>query len=260
MVYGVKNVLLYKQQKEEISENKDLEMLAKLKININIGQRQIQRYNLGNAISPNEAINILIITKGRSGSSFLGQLLSQYPGTFYSYEPLHYRNKFATPKEQMQLTKEVFQCNPSQGYVQHLKGWGRKPNIRYQDVCDTLPEDACFLREVYSTSCERFPIRLIKAIRFPYNETENLLLDPEMGGRLKIIFLFRDPRGRFNSLKNKMHWCGDNKCNVSQFCTDLKDQVFEAVNAKKKYKGKIFSKTSWYDRTVSIKIILFERT
>ena len=241
MVYGEENVLLYKQQQQEIMESQKLETLAKLQINITIGQRQIHTYKLGNAISPNEALKILIVTKGRSGSSFLGQLLEQYPGTFYSYEPLHYRNKEATTKEKIQLTKQVFQCNPSQAYVKHTKGFGRRTNLRYHDVCDTLPESACFFREVYSTSCERFPIRLIKSIRFPHEEAENLLLDPEMGKRLKIIFLFRDPRGRFNSLKNKMHWCGDNKCDVSQFCTDLKNQVSEAVNVKKKYKGKVFS-------------------
>ena len=34
--------------------------------------------------------NFLIVTRGRSGSSFLGDLLNSYPGTFYTFEPLHF--------------------------------------------------------------------------------------------------------------------------------------------------------------------------
>ena len=34
--------------------------------------------------------NLLVATSWRSGSSFLGELLNQVPGTFYYFEPLHY--------------------------------------------------------------------------------------------------------------------------------------------------------------------------
>ena len=33
---------------------------------------------------------ILILSTWRSGSTFLGELLAQFPKTYYSYEPLHY--------------------------------------------------------------------------------------------------------------------------------------------------------------------------
>ena len=33
---------------------------------------------------------ILIVSTWRSGSTFFGELLTQYPGTYYSYEPLQY--------------------------------------------------------------------------------------------------------------------------------------------------------------------------
>ena len=46
---------------------------------------------LGDEISPRSAKKILIVTTWRSGSTFLGDLLNHYPGTWYAFEPLHYR-------------------------------------------------------------------------------------------------------------------------------------------------------------------------
>ena len=52
--------------------------------------------------------NLLVATSWRSGSSFLGELLNQVPGTFYYFEPLHYysyiRDKATVPPEEDFLT------------------------------------------------------------------------------------------------------------------------------------------------------------
>ena len=45
---------------------------------------------LGEKIPEIKQQNIIIVTTWRSGSTFLGSLLNAYPGTFYSFEPLHY--------------------------------------------------------------------------------------------------------------------------------------------------------------------------
>ena len=44
-------------------------------------------YKIGDRILPNKSRNVLIATTFRSGSTFLGDLLNHYPGTFYTYEP-----------------------------------------------------------------------------------------------------------------------------------------------------------------------------
>ena len=232
--------------KQPAMKDQNSHIESNAKYHVNIGNLNVHEYTLRNAISPNDALNIIIVTKGRSGSSFLGELLSQYPGTFYSYEPLHYRMSNLSIDEKVELVKDVFKCTPNQDYIKRLQSWGSKPNFRYRDVCLSLPEGACFLPEVYTKSCHLFPIRLIKVIRFPYEKAERLLFDPEMGKRLKIIFLFRDPRGRLNSVKNKMHWCSDNKCEVAQFCDDFANQVREAVKLKQKYSGNISSNLTIY--------------
>ena len=45
---------------------------------------------IGDKIPAKSAKHILIATSVRSGSTFLGELISQHPGSFYFYEPLHY--------------------------------------------------------------------------------------------------------------------------------------------------------------------------
>ena len=42
---------------------------------------------LGNSGVPQHK-NILILSTWRSGSTFFGDLLAHYPGTYYSYEPI----------------------------------------------------------------------------------------------------------------------------------------------------------------------------
>jgi len=45
---------------------------------------------VGEQVPSNFVRKIIIATTWRSGSSFLGELINQYPGTFYYFEPLHY--------------------------------------------------------------------------------------------------------------------------------------------------------------------------
>ena len=73
-------------QKSTIVNTEEAMLLGKQ--NITLGVQQMNSYKLANSIPPSEARNILIVTRGRSGSSFLGSLIAQHPGTFYSSEPL----------------------------------------------------------------------------------------------------------------------------------------------------------------------------
>lgn len=48
--------------------------------------------SISEAVPVENARNILIATSWRSGSTFMGDLLNHYPGTFYTFEPVHYLN------------------------------------------------------------------------------------------------------------------------------------------------------------------------
>ena len=88
-----------------------------------------------------------------------------------------------------------------------------------------------------------FPIRLVKTIRLTFKDTEILLLDPKIRNKLKIVFLFRDPRGIFQSYISKVNWCNEldktsGLCNIDSFCNVIHDDVKEAITIQKRYPGK----------------------
>ena len=218
-------------------------------MNVTVGEQQKSTYRFPNPIPSSESRNILIVTRGRSGSSFLGSLIAQYPGTFYSFEPLNWSrikqitNYEIKTMEQNNLLKQVFKCVPEKEYIDIPRTWNLllKGNFRLHQFCDKILENsaACYMPEVYHSVCPIFPIRLIKTIRLPFEEANTLLMDPEIGKTLKVIFLFRDQRGVLQSMKSKVHWCGPwpRKCNISTFCKDSQTDVTSALKLKKRYPG-----------------------
>jgi hypothetical protein len=220
-------------------------------IEIIIGKRQRDTYNLGDDIPPQSARNIWIVTRARSGSSFLGDLLSRYPGTFYFYEPLNYL------ENSTENYLDVFKCRPKKGYFDHAKKYSLNRNFRVWNVCQKLlsKDEACFMPQLYYSTCPRFPIRLVKSIRVPFEEVKNVLLNPEIGKSFKIIFLFRDPRGRIQSYFHKVQnkkWPKPNicpsafdtqaNCTAAKQCKRMQTDVIAAIKLKEQYPGKY-----WFD-------------
>ena len=118
---------------------------------INIGDKSKTAIKLGDNISPNKARHILIATTWRSGSTFLGDLLNRYPGTFYSFEPLHYIDRkhgvLIDFNQEIQsefgdLVSQVFKCKPESGYFIHANEPENrflfKHNFRLWNVCENL--------------------------------------------------------------------------------------------------------------------------
>ena len=207
---------------------------------------------LGDYVNPNKALHILVATSWRSGSTFLGDLLSRYPGAFYSFEPIHYidhKSGFVqdiTEKEteSVNLVSQIFKCQPDSGYFIHAK---RNPflfshNFRFWSMCKSLLEaaSACFMPELYRSTCPIFPIRLTKTVRLRVGATEKLLNDPVLGKTLKIVVLVRDPRGVMNSRAGMdvLEWCKEPRCSdPTTVCRDLQSDILNAYKIKKDYPG-----------------------
>ena len=240
-------------------------------IDVTLGMKEKHGYKLGNHINGSEAINILIITRSRSGSTITGDMLSRYPGTFYSYEPLYFGIKtfgwdeWNDSGHKIWKLKQMFKCDPGIEFLEYAKSWPSLfyGNFRFKNACfqtshhnfrhhdfkrmfaklnskELKKAQACFSPEIYHSVCSLFPIRLIKTIRIPFEAAETMLLDPEIGHTLKIIFLFRDPRARFQSLKS-LNWCAEkesiNGCNVNTLCRDSTSDTIAATTLKQKYPG-----------------------
>ena len=235
-------------------------------IDITLGVREKHYYNLGNHINGSETMNILIITQSRSGSTIMGDMLSRYPGTFYYYDPLYFGIKafgwddWNDSGHKIWKLKQMFKCEPGIEFLEYAKSWPSLfyGNFRFKNACfqtsyiqrlfNRLHPSArkkaqeCFRSEMFHSVCSLFPIRLIKTIRIPFEAAETMLLDPEIGHTLKIIFLFRDPRARFQSIKS-LNWCDEikskNMCNVTNLCQDSTSNAIAATSLKQKYPGEL---------------------
>jgi hypothetical protein len=68
---------------------------------------------VGNNVPVESARQILIATTWRSGSTFLGDLLNHYKGTFYYFEPLHYYSNvqdLSKVQNETSFLKSLFTC------------------------------------------------------------------------------------------------------------------------------------------------------
>ena len=225
----------------------------------NIGENRNYSFQLGDTIQTHEARHFLIVSSYRSGSSFLGDLLNHYRGTFYSFEPLHYNeNKIRKSKlsdaeknkEYIDMIVQVFKCKPETGYFQHAheKRYIFQHNFRFWNVCENIAKRTstkkdvrpCYSPDIYSKMCQMLPIRLMKTVRLPVNETRKLFLDPQLKDSLKIIVLIRDPRGVIHS-RSSMEWCTRKDCNDPfTVCKNLESDILAAYQLKKEFPGALF--------------------
>ncbi len=195
-----------------------------------------KEYYVGEQLPPEAARHILISTTWRSGSSFFGEVLAQYPGAYYSYEPLHatyFQRQFDNDTlraDALRLTSSLFRCDYDDGVLRYLRhaSKGRnnflwQNNFRVWKACQNLlpAKAACFLPLFYKQTCPLFPVRVIKTVRMRVLETAALLDDPRLAN-LKIVVLVRDPRGVMNS-RSAMEWCKNDQCaNVDVICEHLR--------------------------------------
>ena len=123
---------------------------------------------------PPTSLQILIVSSWRSGSTFLGDLLNAFPGTFFYFEPLHYfftakDEPIKEEKEQLELLHSLYNCsfpNTSKPFLHHLSKFPflmQKHNWRLWRNCTGLlvkDEDSLCLRAEYlSAVCPLFPVR-----------------------------------------------------------------------------------------------------
>lgn len=162
------------QQKEAVEEE-----LSNYKFPPNT---QLEDFSLSNGGQPKRNI---IIASWRTGSTFLGQLVSSVPGSFYFYEPLiHYGPYEVVEPPQtnasLEMVKKLINCNYSglHEYIENSKLHQIKfsHNTRLWKQCQLYP-NYCFRHKFFSDICKVFPFQTMKIIRWRLNTAEELLKD-----------------------------------------------------------------------------------
>jgi len=195
---------------------------------------------------------ILIATSYRSGSSFLGELLNHYPGTFYYFEPLHYYSRLrdrSSVQNETTFFNSLLSCNfnkDNRGFLSHVSNPSnsflfKRHNFRMWDSCQHFKpkEKLCFSEEYLNLVCPIFPIKLIKTVRMRVKLTEEILTNSP---NLRIIVLVRDPRAVFNSKRAEKisSWCIQEHCSdPAVSCQDLLDDVTAARELSRIFPGRV---------------------
>lgn len=143
--------------------------------------------------------NILLTSVGRSGSSFLGELLASQGHNMYFYEPVRVLNKTKQSEEgsvRAELLRN-FRCD----IRPDLLKIGKSPfvNVKHPYTREKKSSSEVAM-SVLMDHCRQEPIRIIKTIRTPLKWIKRIMDDREL--QIKVIHLVRDPRGSSLSMAN----------------------------------------------------------
>jgi len=183
-----------------------------------------------------QPVRALVTTTWRSGSTFLGDIMTAHPGTFYHYEPLlHYdivqARSGALAQDAVRTIKDLMHCNYTNlnRYLTYGRGhqWLFTHNARLWTHCQAdgkqrFQKSYCWKPEFLNKFCPLFPFQSIKTVRLRLNLTEQLVKDPSLN--VRVMLLVRDPRGTMESRKHR-DWCPHNPdCeDPAKLCQDLVD-------------------------------------
>jgi len=157
-------------------------------------QRQFKKHGQIPPSSTEESTtkHVLLVTSWRSGSTFLGELLSNTPGAFYTYEPLVYYDKVPSERGETlypraSMVSDLFSCEFKQMLMNVAKErknayiWRKNPSLvaackGFQSFCT----NATFVNSI----CQLQPLRIVKTVRFRLAEARALLSLKRRGYKL----------------------------------------------------------------------------
>ncbi|XP_075526372.1 carbohydrate sulfotransferase 1-like [Dermacentor variabilis] len=167
-------------------------------------------------VDPAKKKLILLLAYFRSGSSFLGGLLSSASNmTFFSYEPLSLLSTAERLDPQnaprgLEILANHLTCQfprMSDYLAVAPKRWNHyAPNSFLMRLCGRKVK-VCLNPEFMADVCRRSPVQVAKVTRLSVVQVLHWLrLNAPLRGSLKVVYLVRDPRGMISS-RNFMSWC-----------------------------------------------------
>ena len=176
---------------------------------------------------------VFLATTWRSGSTFLGHVLSAPAGVFSHYEPLSALGVHQARSEQQRrrarfTLDELLACRYSRipDYMNATRANTEdmlSHNPRVWSACTRAPNRrACTSEAFLSAACRLLPLHVFKLVRLRLRE-----LEPQLSAGARVLYLVRDPRATVSSRLSSVRWCrsSDECVQPAQLCADLDDDL-----------------------------------
>lgn len=187
-------------------------------------------------VDPLKMKRILILAYFRSGSSFLGGLLSSASNmTFFSYEPL----SLLTPAERLDSRISPIGLDIIENYLtcqfprmpdylaMAVKRWNHYTSNAFLMKLCGRKKKVCLNPQFMADVCRRSPFQVIKVTRLSIAHVlQRLQLNATLRNNLKVLHLVRDPRGMLSS-RNSMSWCRKSKMclQAKHLCHEIEEDL-----------------------------------
>ena len=241
-----------------VRQNYISELLSKERIFINENLSKYPTLKIANLYKNimekgGRPITSLLVSSWRSGSSFVGQILSSHPVTYYNYEPLHQYGlvqlRYGPDAENaVGLISDILHCDYSSldmflAYMRTQTSWCYSQNTRLWSSCTqggvngTGSQAVCFQSQFAAQFCKLFPFQAMKTVRLRLHLTETVVQDQSLD--VSVVLLVRDPRAVLESRKRNKEIFNCTECNDPKvLCSDMLADFMAAKNLMKKYPRK----------------------
>lgn len=183
-----------------------------------------------------DPVKSVIFATWRSGSTFLGELVSSHPFTFHHYEPLlHMRQVRASGANQtrgLKIIEKLLTCNYSDvPEITKCDPWMTEEQNRRNPLLWNTCQGArnmCMDHDFIGEICKLFPFLSLKTVRMPL-VTGRTLLENSNLKNLRLLLLVRDPRAIMHSRKRES-WCNEGKdcSDPTVLCQDMAEDWIQA--------------------------------
>ena len=224
--------------------------------------------------------NLMILSPGRGGSSFLGAVFNSNPDVMYWFEPLHaisrdifklhlFRNqerKLQYSKTSINVIDTLFNCDFTQVTKAILSALSRSifrnrsASLTSEYLCPARNRGRClpFSEKLLSWPCNSSKHTVVKILtsRVPNNTIESFQgIFKQQRYNLKLIHLVRDPRAVIYSMVNSVQWL--NMSNISFLHPSFRYTVHSMCNSiEKNIKFGLLSPPPWL--TNRFRVIRYE--
>ncbi|CAN8001599.1 unnamed protein product [Ixodes hexagonus] len=183
-------------------------------------------------VPANTVQRVIIVTYFRAGSTFVGDIFSSNPRTFYHFEPLHMFSKDArldggAAVNASKLVGHLLRCEFNR--IQHYIRWVSEAKFLFRRnhflwaMCGGQ-NAVCFKAEYVAKVCLRAPTQVMKVTRLHMSQVQDWIkANRDIAGSVKVVHLVRDPRGILAS-RRLLDWCNESKSCAHQdtLCSEIR--------------------------------------